>query len=98
MTLREEVLSRSGILNESDEDALSSLKSFRKDLMRHEFAEKFETDAVNAIMDNKKELLPFLISKAKQCNFYLDGIIELIKKEQNLLSEKIEEVEKEINK
>ena len=96
MTLREEILSRSGILNESDEDVLSSLKSFRKDLMRHGLAEKFETDAVNAIMDNKKELLPFLVSKAKQWSFYLDGIIELIKKEQNLLSEKIEEVEKEI--
>lgn len=98
MTLREEVLSHSGILNESDEDILSSLKNFRKDLERHELAEKFEADAVNAIIDGKKELLPFLISKAKQWDYYLGGIIELIKKEQNLLSEKIEEAKKETNK
>ena len=98
MTLREEVLLHSGILNESDEDILSNLKNFRKDLERHEFAEKFEADAVDAIMDNKKELLPVFISKAKQWSYYLDGIVELIKKEQNLLSEKIEEVKKEIDK
>ena len=96
MTLREEILSRSGILNESDEEILSNLKNFRKDLERHEFAEKFESDAVDAIMDNKRELLSVFISRAKQWSYYLDGIIDLIKKEQNLLSEKIEEVKKEI--
>lgn len=96
MTLREEILSRSGILNESDEEVLSNLKNFRKDLERHEFAEKFESDAVDAIMDDKRELLSVFISRAKQWSYYLDGIIDLIKKEQNLLSEKIEEVKKEI--
>ena len=96
MTLREEILSHSGILNESDEDILSNLKNFRKDLERHEFAGKLESDAVDAIMDNKRELLSVFISRAKQWSYYLDGIIDLIKKEQNLLSEKIEEVKKEI--
>ena len=96
MTLREEILSRSGILNESDEDILNNLKAFRKDLERHEFAEKLESDAVDAIIENKKELLPVYISRAGQWIKYLGGISELIKKEQNLLSEKIEEVKKEI--
>lgn len=96
MTLREEILSHSGILNESDEDILSNLKKFRKDLEHHEFSEKFENDAVDAIMNNKKEFLPVFVSKASQWIDYLGGIVELIKKEQNLLSEKIEEVKKEI--
>ena len=94
MTLREEILTASGVLNESAEDALSDLKNFRKALKAHSFAYGFEEKAVDALENNNKDIIPLFISDAKICRRDLGFIAELISKEQELISEKINEVEK----
>ena len=95
MTLREEILLTSGVLKESAEDALSDLKKFRKDLEQHRFAYGFEEKVVDALENGQKgdvgDLAAY-IQEAKQCIRFLDGIVELIKNEQKLISEKINEV------
>ena len=101
MTLREEILSRSGILNEASEsefDTFAVLKKFSEALNRHEYANGFEEKVIDAIMDNNKDVTVPYFTKARQCIAFLEQITEAIKKEQEAISEKIKEAEKEINK
>lgn len=93
MTLREMFIS-SEILKESAEDALSSLKRFRKDLERHAFAYGFENKVVDALENGHNEDIGAYVQEAKQYIKFLGGIAELIKDEQKLISEKINEVQK----
>ena len=98
MTLREEVLS---LLNEetgSEFDTFAVLKKFSNILRRHEYANGFEEKVIDAIMDNNKDITVPYFTKARQCIAFLEQITEAIKKEQEAISEKIKEAEKEINK
>lgn len=93
MTLREMFMS-SEALKESVEDALPSLKRFRKDLEQHKFAYGFEEKVVDALENGHNEDISAYIQEAKQYIKFLGGMAELIKDEQKLISEKINEVQK----
>ena len=101
MTLREEILSRSGILNEASEsefDTFAVSKKFSDALRHHEYANGFEEKVIDAILDNNKDITVPYFTRARQCITFLGQIAEAIKKEQELISEKISEAEKEISK
>ncbi len=94
MTLREEILRSSGLLNEGvvNDHAFSALKNFRNTLNNHELAYEFESKAVYAMENGEEDNIPVFIQEAKLYMKYLDGLVEMIDEEKKLINTKIDEI------
>ena len=98
MTLREEIMLHSGVLEEDSwvsENAMSALKTFTRSLERHEFLNNFENKAVEALENGQKDDINAFVMEAKQYMKFLANIASLVGQEQKAISESIDNVNKE---